>query len=162
MKNILAVFLSAISLYGFAQDDFDISIGNEETNFSWQTPAGNYTDPTSFFSLHGYVNGVFAGTSKDWLAPDPTKLGPPGQLLVPNTKNSSFAYDFALIFGSELTERTRILLETHYVVDPSGSGAAGPGGITVAITEAAGSFDIIPKYLTMTAGLFWSPVWYRE
>lgn len=157
-RNFAVLFLVFFSVSATAQDDdFDVSIGTEEEKYRWLTPAGNYLDPNSFFSLHGYVNGVFAGESKDWLKPDPTKLGAPGQLLVPNTEYSAFQYDAALIIGSELTERTRVLVETHYVSDPSGGGAAGPGGLSIAITEATGSFDLIPKYLTISGGLFWSP-----
>lgn len=154
--GLLFTFLFASSLQ--AQDnDFDVSVGEDETGYQWQTPAGKYLDPNSFFSLHGYVNGVYAGESEHWLVADPTQLAAPGQLLVPNTDKSAFQYDVALIFGSEMSERTRILFEAHYVSDPSGRGAAGPGGSTIAITEATGSFDLIPQYLTISGGLFWSP-----
>lgn len=161
MKSILIymlIFISgAYTLYAQDSDEFDISLNTEETTYNWQTPAGKYLEPSSFFSLHGYVNGVYAGPSDEWTAPDPTKLGAPGQLLVPNTDKSSFQYDFAIIIGSELTERTRVAVEAHYVSDPSGKGAAGPGGITIAVTEATGSYDIVPKALTISAGIFWSP-----
>ncbi|MFY0627559.1 MAG: hypothetical protein JXR07_14750 [Reichenbachiella sp.] len=151
---ILFTFFSKV----IAQDDdFDVDIEEETTDYNWQTPAGKYLEPSSFFSLHGYVNGVYGTSSTDWTAPDPTQLQAPGQLLVPNTPNSSFQFDFALIFGSELTERLRLALEAHYVSNPSGNGTAGPGGITIAITEATGSFDLVPKYLTISGGIYWSP-----
>jgi len=138
-------------------DEFDVSISDGKTDYSWKTPAGRYLVSSSFFSLHGYVNGVYASKSDEWTSPDPTQLGAPGQLLVPNTNKSSFQYDFALIFGSEINERTRLALETHYVADPSNTGAAGPGGVTLAVTEATGSYDIIPEFLTISGGIFWSP-----
>ncbi|MEP2511402.1 MAG: hypothetical protein ABJH72_18675 [Reichenbachiella sp.] len=159
-------YLSALLVFSFsannliAQDDgneFDISLDQEDTDYSWQTPAGKYLEPSSFFSLHGYVNGVYAGSSDEWTNPDPTQLASPGQLLVPNSDNSSFQYDFAIIIGSELTERTRVAVEAHYVSDPSGRGAAGPGGLSIAVTEATGSYDLVPKALTISAGIFWSP-----
>ena len=160
MKRLITFLgmLFFVNMFAYSQDDdFDLTIEEEGPNYQWVTPAGEYLDPTSFFSMHGYVNAVYAGESEEWTNPDPTQLGGPGQLLVPNTVNSSFQYDFALILSSEISERTRILVESHYVSDPSGGGAAGPGGITIAITEAAASFDLIPKYLTITGGLFWSP-----
>lgn len=157
MKRLfLTPLITLVFVVCYSQDDFEFEI-EEEDNYDWQTPAGEYLDPTSYFSLHGYVNGVYGGKSDDWTAADPTKLGAPGQLLVPNTNNSSFQYDFALVISSELTERTRIAIESHYVSNPSGNGTAGPGGITIAITEATASYDIIPKKLVFSGGLFWSP-----
>lgn len=165
MKSLLllattTIVLNLLARTGQAQDpdfdDFEITI-EEKTDYNWSTPAGKYLDAVSFFSLHGYVNAVYAGPSEDWTAPDPTQVGKPGQLMVPNTNKSSFLYDFALIFSSEMNERTRIAIETHYVSDPSGQGAAGPGGITIAVTEATGSYDLIPQYLTVSGGIFWSP-----
>lgn len=152
------ILLAAILCSTAAQSqDFDFTLEEDDSKYNWNSPAGEYLDPSSFFSLHGYVNGVYANKSDEWTAPDPTQLGPPGQLLVPNTINSSFQYDFALIISSELSDRTRIALESHYVSNPSGFGTAGPGGITIAITEATASYDLIPKYLTFSGGLFWSP-----
>ncbi len=140
------------------EDPFDVTLEDESSeDFSWMTPAGKYLDPTSFFSFHGYVNSVFAGKSEDWTVGDPTQLGPPGQLLVPNTSESAFQFDAALIIGSELTDRTRLIFESHFVSDPKGAGAAGPGGLTIALTEVAASFDIVPKHLTISGGLFWNP-----
>lgn len=155
-KLLLSISLSSCFLFSISQE-LDFSIEKEKTDFRWQTAAGDYLDPSSFFSLHGYVNGIYGSKSEGWTDPDPTQLGAPGQLLVPNTPNSSFQYDFAIIISSELSERTRIVFESHYVSNPSGNGTAGPGGITIAITEAAASYDLIPQYLTFTAGLFWSP-----
>jgi len=127
------------------------------TNYKWQTPAGIYTDPSSFFSLHGYVNGVYAGKSPHWTNSDPTQLGKPAQLLVPKTDKSAFQFDAALVISSEITQKTRVLIETHFVSDPSNSGAAGPGGLTIAMTEATASYDLASEYLTVSAGLFWVP-----
>ena len=125
--------------------------------YRWSTAGGEYLDPSSFFSLHGYVEGVFAGESADWTAEDPTGISAPGQVLVPNTAASSFQWDAALFVGSELSERTRIMMELHTVTDPSGSGAAGPGGLTLVMTEATASWDLFREHLTLSAGLFWAP-----
>ena len=125
--------------------------------FRWKTAGGNYMDPTSFFSLHGYVDAVYAGKSRDWTAPDPVAPGMPGQVLIPNTPRSSFQYDAALFVGSELDARSRLMIEWHLVSDPGGRGAAGPGGNTIVMTEATASWDLVPQYLTMTGGLFWAP-----
>ncbi len=125
--------------------------------FQWKTMAGRYISPGSLFSLHGYVEGVFGASSKDWTSPDPSQIGPPGQLLVPNTSNASFAYDAALFFGSEITSSTQLLLELHLVSDPGGQGAAGPGGLTIALTEASASWAIFESALTLSGGIFWAP-----
>ena len=140
-----------------AQDDFEITIEEEEKDYGWKSPAGAYLKPTSFFSLHGYVNGVFGSKSDEWTNPDLTQISAPGQLLVPNTNESSFQYDAALVIGSELSSRARVAMELHLVSNPSGNGTAGPGGLTIAMTEATASYDILPKALTFSGGLFWAP-----
>ncbi len=125
--------------------------------FQWRTVGGGYVDPASFFSVHGYVDGTFADFGKDRGSPDPTQIGMPGQVLVPNTPESSFIYDAALFFSSELSQKTRLMLETHLVSDPSGTGAAGPGGLTIVVTEATASWDLFPQYLTVSGGIYWAP-----
>jgi hypothetical protein len=125
--------------------------------YVWRTAGGRYIDPLSVFSLHGYVDGVFAGPSRDWTVPDPTQIPMPGQLLVPNTGDSSFQFDLALFIASEISSRTRVMAELHLVSDPSGNGAAGPGGLTFALTETTASWDLVPGYLTLSGGLFWAP-----
>jgi hypothetical protein len=160
MKRFVLMFgilIGGVTLIYAQDDEFDIEMADETNEYGWRTPAGEYLDPSSFFSLHGYVNAVYATQSADWNVADPTQLAGPGQLLVPNTTNSSFQYDFAMVISSEISERTRIAIESHYVAHPSGIGNAGPGGLTIAITEATASFDIIPNYLTISGGLFWSP-----
>lgn len=137
-------------------DDDDGEKASNDT-FTWRTAAGRYTDPSSFFSLHGYVDGVFGGSSADWNAPDPTRPGPPGQLLVPNTSRSSFSSDAALFFAAEPSSHTQMMLEIHLVSDPSGKGAAGPGGLTLAVTEATASWDVIDSYLKVSGGMYWAP-----
>lgn len=128
-------------------------------SFRWETVGGMYLDPTSFFSLHGYVNAVFAGFSRDWTAPDPTQVGMPGQLLVPNTRFGAFQQDLMLMVSSEMSSRNRAMIELHLVSDPMGGpmGAAGPAGLTIAWTEANASWDIVPPFLTLTGGLYWAP-----
>ena len=49
------------------------------------------------------------------------------------------------------------MMEWHLVSDPGGRGAAGPGGLTMVMTEATASWDLVPTYLTLSAGLFWAP-----
>jgi hypothetical protein len=129
----------------------------EEYDYNWKIPGAKYSNPTSFFSLHGYIDGVFASSSKEWTAARKVGIGMPGQVLVPNTNNSSFSYDAALFFGSEMSHNTRVILEMHLVTDPSGMGAAGPGGLTFVLTEATGSWDIHEECLTLSAGTFWLP-----
>lgn len=125
--------------------------------FQWRTVGGRYIDPASFFSIHGYVDGTFANFGRDWGSPDPSQIGMPGQVLVSNTPKSSFIYDAALFFASELSQKTRLMLETHLVSDPSGSGAAGPGGLTIVVTEATASWDLSSPYLTISGGTYWAP-----
>ena len=98
--------------------------------FRWESVAGAYLDPTSTFALHGYVNGLFASSSPDWTEPDPTRPGPPGQLLVPFTDVSSFQFDSGLVLSSQISPRTAILVEVHAVTDPSGRGAAPAGSLS--------------------------------
>ena len=125
--------------------------------FRWKTTGSQYMDPTSFFSLHGYVDAVFAGASRDWTAADPASPGMPGQVLIPNTPRASFQYDGALFVGAEVTERSRLMMEWHLVSDPGGRGAAGPGGNTIVMTEATATWDLVAQYLSMSAGLYWAP-----
>ena len=125
--------------------------------FRWESVAGGYIDPTSVFALHGYVNGVFASSSPDWTEPDPTRPGPPGQLLVPNTDFASFQFDSGIILSSQISPRTAILVEVHAVTDPSGTGAAGPGGLTLAMTEATASWQMAEDVLRLSGGLYWAP-----
>ena len=40
------------------------AVADGATSYRWRTAGGKYLDPTSFFSLHGYVDGVFAGRSR--------------------------------------------------------------------------------------------------
>lgn len=128
-----------------------------DLQYAWKTAGRHYVVPLAFVSLHGYLEGVFAAPSKDWAAPDPTQVGAPGQLLVPNTGDSAFQYDAALFVSTDISAHTRSLLELHLVSDPSGQGAAGPGGLTFAITEASASWDIYKSYFTLGGGLFWAP-----
>lgn len=125
--------------------------------FRWQSVAGGYHDPTSVFALHGYLDGVFAGASRDWTRPDPTRPGPPGQLLVPNTNVASFQFDAGMVLSSQISARTEVQMELHLVTDPSGGGAAGPGGLTLALTEATASWQIAEDTLRLSGGLYWAP-----
>ena len=57
LSLLLLVFYSTSSVY--AQDIY-------EDKYQWKIPGGKYIDPVSFFSLHGYVNAVYAGESPEW------------------------------------------------------------------------------------------------
>lgn len=127
-----------------------------EPNFAWKPPA-DALETSNRVSLGGYVEGVFAGPSSDWTSPDPVQLGPPGQLLVPASDRSGFQFDGALVLRANPHERASALIELHLVSDPSGEGAAGPGGLTLALTEAAASWKLFDEVLTISAGLFWAP-----
>lgn len=130
---------------------------DRDLQYAWKTAGRHYVVPLAFFSIHGYLEGVFGGPSKDWTAADPTQVGAPGQLLVPNTGDSSFQFDAALFISTDTSAHTRSLIELHLVSDPGGQGAAGPGGLTFAITEASVSWDLYKSYLTLGGGIFWAP-----
>ena len=130
---------------------------DEDLQYRWKTAGRHYVVPLAFFSIHGYLEGVFASASPDWTAADPTQLGAPGHLLVPNTTENSFQYDAAIFISTDTSTHTRSLIELHLVSDPSGQGAAGPGGLTIAITEASISWDIYKSYFTLGGGLYWAP-----
>ncbi len=131
--------------------------GERQLQYRWKTAGRHYVVPLAFFSIHGYVESVFGAPSEDWTAADPTQLGAPGQLLVPNTSDSSFQYDAAIFISTDTSAHTRSLIELHLVSDPSGQGAAGPGGLTFAITEASVSWDLYKSYLTLGGGIYWAP-----
>lgn len=124
--------------------------------YQWRIPGGQYIDPVSFFSVHGYVNGVYASDSKEWKQGNMNGIGKPGHVLVPNTNNASFNNDEAIWISSEVGEKLLIMMELHIVNDPSGSGAAGPGGITFVLTEANLRYELLKNYLSISMGTFWS------
>jgi hypothetical protein len=128
-----------------------------ENDFQWQIPGGNYIDATSFFALHGYVNAVFAGESREWKDGNMNGIGMPGQVLIPNTNNSSFQTDEALFISSEISPTTSLLMELHLVTSPSGAGAAGPGGLTFVLTEANAKFKLYKNLANVAVGTFWNP-----
>ncbi len=150
MKKTLLIILILQVTIGISQEI-------KSNQFQWQAPGGQYINPSSFFSMHGYVNAVFGSSSKNWKAANFNGIGMPGQLLVPNTDNSSFTSDEALWISSEISKKTSLVMELHLVASPSGNGAAGPGGLTIVMTEANASWDIIDKYLKASFGTFWSP-----
>ena len=128
-----------------------------EKVYQWKIPGGNYIDETSFFSLHGYVNSVYAFESEDWQEGNFNAIGAPGQVLVPNTNNGSFQSDEALWISSEISEKVSALMELHMVTAPSGVGAAGPGGLTLVLTEANVKVKFYKKFLNVACGTFWNP-----
>ncbi len=128
-----------------------------ENDFQWKIPGGNYIDPTSFFSLHGYVNAVFAAESEEWKAGSMNGIGMPGQVLIPSTNSSSFQNDEAIWISSEISDKTSVLMELHLVTSPSGKGAAGPGGLTFVLTEANAKFKLYKNLANVAVGTFWSP-----
>ena len=148
-KLTLASILSLFAQSYQAQDLY-------EDRYQWQIPGGQYIDPVSFFSLHGYVNALYAGPSDQWKEGNFNGIGMPGQVLLPNSNVSSFNSDQALWIGSELNSRTSVIMELHLVSDPSGRGAAGPGGLTFVLTEANLRYSVIEQYLNLSAGTFWS------
>jgi hypothetical protein len=154
MNTMKFSFLLALSLV--VTSVFSVSAQMRQ-DYVWETAGNRYMDPASFFSLHGYVESVYGAHSRDWSRSDPAQVGAPGQVLVSNTDNSSFQYDGALFIGSEPSPGTQLMLEMHIVSDPSGTGAAGPGGLTLVFTEATASWDIHERWLTLSGGLFWAP-----
>ena len=147
LSLLLLVFYSTSTVY--AQDIY-------EDKYQWKIPGGKYIDPVSFFSLHGYVNAVYAGESPEWKQGNFNGIGMPGQVILPNTNTSSFNNDVALWLSSELSEKASVIMELHLVNNPSGVGAAGPGGITFVLTEANLRYKLIKNYLAVSAGTFWS------
>jgi len=127
-----------------------------EGTYQWRIPGGQYIDPVAFFSVHGYVNGVYASSSEQWKQGNMNGIGKPGNVIVPNTNNASFNNDEALWISSELGDKLLVMMELHIVNDPSGSGAAGPGGITFVLTEANFRYELIKDYLAVSMGTFWS------
>lgn len=128
-----------------------------ESIYSWSAPGGQYINPTSFFSMHGYVNAVFASSSEEWTQTSFNGIGMPGQVIVPNVNNSSFQNDEAIWLNSEIDPKTSLVMELHLVTSPSGTGAAGPGGLTFVLTEALASWKVYKNYLNFSFGTFWSP-----
>ncbi len=127
-----------------------------EGTYQWRIPGGQYIDPVSFFSLHGYVNGVYASASEQWKQGNMNGIGKPGHIIIPNTNNASFNNDEAIWISSELGEKLFVMMELHVVNDPSGTGAAGPGGITFVLTEANMRYELLKNYLSVSIGTFWS------
>lgn len=136
-----------------------------EDKYQWQIPGGKYVDPVSFFSLHGYVNALYAGPSDQWSDGYFNGLGVPGQMNIPISNVSSFTQDAALWIGSELTDDVSVVIELHLhntgtghhrefegVEDPSQVRAA----VGLVITEANVRFKILKNYLALSAGTFWS------
>ncbi|MFZ9044765.1 MAG: hypothetical protein ACO2ZZ_02795 [Cyclobacteriaceae bacterium] len=148
--NIVSLFALVLCVFtSRAQDIYD-------NTYQWQIPGGKYIDPVSFFSLHGYVNAVYAGPSEDWMQGNFNGIGMPGQVIVPNTNLGSFSNDEALWISSELDNFGSVVVELHLVNDPSGRGAAGPGGLTIVLTEANLRYQLIQEHLAISAGTFWS------
>ena len=157
-RNDMRKLLLSLSIL-FVALSFSASISAQdvyEEKYQWQIPGGKYIDPVSFFSLHGYVNAVYAGASDEWQAGNFNGIGMPGQVILPNSNNASFSNDEALWISSDLEEYGSVVMELHLVADPSGQGAAGPGGLTIVLTEANLRYQIIPQYLAISAGTFWS------
>lgn len=152
MKNYIFTFLLLLTFF-----NLNYSQSIYEDDYQWKIPGGNYIDPTSFFSLHGYINAVYGHSSEDWKSGNFNGIGMPGQVLIPNTNNSSFQSDQALWISSEISDKTSAMMELHLVSSPSGSGAAGPGGLTIVLTEATANYKIYKNFLNFSFGTFWSP-----
>ena len=150
-KQILGIFCLLCVLSNAVQ-----SQAIYQDTYQWRIPGGKYIDPVSFFSLHGYVNAVYAGESPDWTKGNFNGIGKPGQIILPNSNVASFTNDEALWISSELGERASVTMELHLVSDPSGNGAAGPGGLTLVLTEANLRYQLYKNFLSISAGTFWS------
>lgn len=135
-----------------------------EDPYQWKIPGGKYVDPVSFFSLHGYVNAIFAGASDQWMEGSTNGLGYPGQMNIPLANTSSFGQDAALWIGSEIAEDVSLVLEIH--LHKNGSGHHGEfenidpadakAYIGLFVTEANVRVKLIKDYLNVSAGTFWS------
>jgi len=135
-----------------------------EDPYQWKIPGGKYVDPVSFFSLHGYVNALYAGPSDQWMEGSTNGLGYPGQMNIPLTNTSSFGQDAALWIGSEIAEDISLVLEIH--LHKNGSGHHGEfedispenakAYIGLFVTEANVRVKLIDHYLNVSAGTFWS------
>ncbi|PCI36807.1 MAG: hypothetical protein COB53_08395 [Elusimicrobia bacterium] len=155
-KRYALSLISVLSLI-LSSDVVSAQFEDGGVEYKWKTAASNYLDPASFFSLHGYVESVYASFSRDWTRADGAKVPDPGQVLVPNSNTSSFQYEGAIVIASEINPQTRLMMEIHLVSDPSGTGTAGPGGLTVILTEAVATYDFIPDLLSASFGQFWAP-----
>lgn len=151
---ILSLVMSSVALSQSLYDD----------PYQWRIPGGKYIDPASFFSLHGYVNALYAGPSKQWMEGSTNGLGYPGQMNIPLANTSSFGQDAALWIGSEVAENVSVVLEIH--LHKNGSGHHGEfeninpedakAYIGLFITEANVRVKLIKDYLSVSAGTFWS------
>lgn len=157
MKYQLTKIAGGLALLVLVTINQSFSQDSKRSDYNWSAPGGQYVNPTSFFSMHGYVNAVFASSSADWTASNFNGIGMPGQVIVPNTNKSSFQNDEAIWLNSELDPKTSLLIELHLVTSPSGSGAAGPGGLTLVLTEALATWQLYENYLNVSFGTFWSP-----
>ena len=113
-KKILFLIISlVISTYAMGQNLYD-------DPYQWRIPGGKYIDPVSFFSLHGYVNALYASPSKQLMEGAKNGLGYPGQMNIPLANTSSFGQDAALWIGSEVAEDISVVLEIHLHKNGSG------------------------------------------
>ena len=58
IKQMNKIYLFILTL------TFHFSVSGQslyEDPYQWKIPGGKYVDPVSFFSLHGYVNALYAG-----------------------------------------------------------------------------------------------------
>ncbi|NBT88431.1 MAG: hypothetical protein EBT51_09035, partial [Flavobacteriaceae bacterium] len=146
---------------------FHLSVSGQslyEDPYQWKIPGGKYVDPVSFFSLHGYVNALYAGPSDQWMEGSTNGLGYPGQMNIPLANTSSFGQDAALWIGSEIAEDISLVLEIH--LHKNGSGHHGEfenispeeakAYIGLFVTEANLRLKLIDNYLNVSAGTFWS------
>lgn len=151
---VLSLVMSSVAMSQSLYDD----------PYQWRIPGGKYIDPVSFFSLHGYVNAIYAGPSKQWMEGSTNGLGYPGQMNIPLANTSSFGQDAALWIGSEVAENVSVVLEIH--LHKNGSGHHGEfedilpeeakAYIGLFITEANVRVKLIKDYLSVSAGTFWS------
>ena len=147
---------------------FNFSVISQELYddpYQWKIPGGKYVDPVSFFSLHGYVNALYAGPSEQWMEGYFNGIGVPGQMNIPITNVSSFTQDAALWIGSELTDDISVVIELHFLFSCTGDhrefeGTSDPvnvrADVGLVVTEANLRLKLIENYLAVSAGTFWS------
>lgn len=161
IKQMNKIYLFILTL------TFHFSVSGQslyEDPYQWKIPGGKYVDPVSFFSLHGYVNALYAGPSDQWMEGSTNGLGYPGQMNIPLANTSSFGQDAALWIGSEIAEDISLVLEIH--LHKNGSGHHGEfediapeeakAFIGLFVTEANVRLKLFDDYLNVSAGTFWS------
>ena len=75
----------------------------------------------------------------------PTPVSPERETIIDDC--AAFFKSGTRLATAELDPKTSLLIELHLVTSPSGSGAAGPGGLTLVLTEALATWQLYENYL---------------